>query len=138
MGELVRTGISLEEGLLARFDEVIAAKGYQNRSEAVRDLIRDHLVSEEVESNKEVFGTLTIMYDHHQAGLSEKLIAAQHRAGSRVLATTHVHLDHHNCLEVLIMHGKSENVHELANSILTLRGVKHGKLVVTSVAAGHE
>jgi CopG family nickel-responsive transcriptional regulator len=101
-------------------------------------LIRDHLVNEEVEANKEVFGTLTIMYDHHQAGLSEKLIAAQHRVGSRVLATTHVHLDHHNCLEVLIMHGSSENVRDLANSILTLRGVKHGKLVVTSVAAGHE
>ncbi len=132
MDHLIRTGISLEDELLKTFDEVIGRKGYRNRSEAIRDLIRDLLVSEEADKNKVIVGTLTIVYDHHRPNLTEKLIDAQHRAGGRVLATTHVHLDHHNCLEVLIMKGRSGAIRAFADGILSLRGVKHGRLVITS------
>jgi len=134
MSELTRTGLSIDRELLARFDLAIAKKRYKNRSEAVRDLIRDHLVSEEADSNKLVVGTLTIVYDHHRPNLTEKLVEAQHRAGSKVLAATHVHLDHHNCLEVVIMKGRGAELSDLANGILSLRGVKHGKLVITTTA----
>jgi CopG family transcriptional regulator, nickel-responsive regulator len=134
MSELTRTGLSIDRELLARFDLAIAKKRYKNRSEAVRDLIRDHLVSEEADSNKLVVGTLTIVYDHHRPNLTEKLVEAQHRAGSKVLAATHVHLDHHNCLEVVIMKGRGGELNDLANGILSLRGVKHGKLVITTTA----
>ncbi|MGD0402966.1 MAG: nickel-responsive transcriptional regulator NikR [Candidatus Acidiferrales bacterium] len=134
MSELTRTGLSINRELLARFDLAIAKKRYKNRSEAVRDLIRDHLVSEEADSNKLVVGTLTIVYDHHRPNLTEKLVEAQHRAGSKVLAATHVHLDHHNCLEVVIMKGRGGELNDLANGILSLRGVKHGKLVITTTA----
>jgi CopG family nickel-responsive transcriptional regulator len=134
MSELARTGLSIDRELLARFDLAIAKKRYKNRSEAVRDLIRDHLVSEEADSDKLVVGTLTIVYDHHRPNLTEKLVEAQHRAGSKVLAATHVHLDHHNCLEVVIMKGRGGELHDLANGILSLRGVKHGKLVITTTA----
>jgi len=132
MGEIIRTGVSLEHDLLARFDQAIRQKGYQNRSEAIRDLIRDHLVGEEVDENRIVVGSLTFVYDHHRPHLSEKLIEAQHRAGGKVLAATHVHLDHHNCLEVIILKGRSGEVRELGDRILSFRGVKHGRLVMTS------
>jgi CopG family transcriptional regulator, nickel-responsive regulator len=132
MGKLVRTGVSLEGDLLAAFDKAIAKKGYANRSEAIRDLIRDHLVDEDIDKNKVVVGTLTIVYDHHRPNLTEKLVSAQHHAGGTVLAATHVHMDHHNCLEVVIMKGRSGALRDLANNILALRGVKHGQLVVTS------
>jgi CopG family transcriptional regulator, nickel-responsive regulator len=132
MGDLVRTGVSLEHESLQKFDEAIAGKGYQNRSEAIRDLIRDHLVAEEIDRNKVVVGTLTIIYDHHRPNLTEKLVEVQHRAGGTVLAATHVHLDHHNCLEVIIMKGRGGDLKDLANGILSLRGVKHGQLVITS------
>jgi CopG family nickel-responsive transcriptional regulator len=132
MADLVRTGLSLERGLLARFDMAISRKGYQNRSEAIRDLIREHLVEVESDDNKIIVGTLTIVYDHHQPNLSEKLIEAQHNAASKVLAATHVHLDHHNCLEVVIMKGRSGEVRRIGDRILSLRGVKHGRLVITS------
>jgi CopG family transcriptional regulator, nickel-responsive regulator len=132
MGDLARTGVSLEHGLLKKFDEAISKKGYANRSEAIRDLIRDHLVTEEIDKNKVVVGTLTIVYDHHRPNLTEKLVDAQHSAGGKVLAATHVHLDHHNCLEVVIMKGRGGELKDLANRILSLRGVKHGQLVVTS------
>ncbi len=132
MSELVRTGLSLDRELLERFDGAIAKKRYNNRSEAVRDLIRDYLVTQEADANRVVAATLTIVYDHHRPNLTEKLVEAQHHAGGKVLAATHVHLDHHNCLEVVIMKGRSGDLHDLANSILSLRGVKHGQLVVTS------
>lgn len=132
MGDLVRTGLSLERDLLERFDAAIDRKGYHNRSEAIRDLIREHLVEGAVEENKVIVGTLTMVYDHHQPNLSAKLIEAQHAAASKVLAATHVHLDHHHCLEVVILKGRSGEVKRLADRILSLRGVKHGKLTVTT------
>jgi CopG family transcriptional regulator, nickel-responsive regulator len=132
MSDLARTGLSIDEELLLQFDRAIERKGYKNRSEAVRDLIRDYLVSEQIHENKIVVGTLTVVYDHHRPNLTEKLVAAQHHAGSTVLAATHVHLDHHNCLEVVIMKGRCSSIRELADRILSLRGVKHGQLVVTT------
>jgi len=132
VGDLVRTGLSLERELLEKFDTAINRRGYQNRSEAIRDLIRENLVEEAVEENKVIVGTLTMVYDHHQPNLSAKLIEAQHEAASKVLAATHVHLDHHHCLEVVILKGRSGEVKSLADRILSLRGVKHGHLTVTT------
>jgi CopG family nickel-responsive transcriptional regulator len=136
MGDLVRTGVSLEKELLEKFDAVIRRKGYQNRSEAIRDLIREHLVQAAVDENKVIVGTLAMVYDHHQPNLSAKLIEAQHAAASKVLAATHVHLDHHHCLEVVILKGRSGEVKSLADRILSLRGVKHGKLTITTTGNG--
>ncbi len=135
MADLVRTGVSLEQDLLEKFDRVIARRGYHNRSEAIRDLIRETLVSEEVSSNKPVVATLSMIYDHHRPELSNKLTEAQHHHHDSVLAATHVHLDHDNCLEVVIMKGPAGEVQHLADHMLSLKGVKHGKLVITSTGA---
>ena len=132
MSELARTGVSLEEDLLNEFDRLITKRGYKNRSEAFRDLIREALLSETVDSNKPVVGTLTLVYDHHVPNLSEKLTETQHSVGAMVLAATHVHLDHHYCLEVIIMKGRSKELQEVADRMLALRGVELGKLVLTN------
>ncbi len=135
MTELSRTGISLEQDLLAGFDKLIARRGYKNRSEALRDLIREALLTEEVDSNQPVVGTLTLVYDHHVPNLSQKLTEVQHHAGAMVLAATHVHLDHHYCLEVIIMKGRSKVIRETADHMLAMRGVDLGKLVLTNSGA---
>ncbi len=132
MSNLSRTGVSLNEDLLKEFDRLITKRGYKNRSEAVRDLIRRALLEENIDSNKPVVGTLTLVYDHHIPNLSEKLTETQHRAGTMILAATHVHLDHHYCLEVIIMKGKSKELQAVADGILALRGVELGKLVLTN------
>jgi CopG family nickel-responsive transcriptional regulator len=134
MSSLIRTGISLEQDLLEKFDLLIQQKGYENRSEAIRDLVRDHFVQEEVASNNIVVGTITLVYDHHQPKLSEQLVSAQHDYKGQVLATTHVHLDHHNCLEVIILKGHGTEVKKFSDKLLSLKGVKHGKLVLTAVS----
>jgi CopG family nickel-responsive transcriptional regulator len=136
VADLVRTGVSLEQDLLDKFDKSIARRSYQNRSEAIRDLIREHLVSEEGDENKIIAATLTMVYDHHRPNLSERLTEIQHQAHTQVLAATHVHLDHHNCLEVVIMKGRSAELRKIADQILSLRGVKHGKFVVTTTGKG--
>lgn len=132
MSQLSRTGVSLEEDLLKEFDRLITKRGYQNRSEAIRDLIREALLAEIVDSNKPVVGTLTLVYDHHVPNLSEKLTEKQHAAGAMVLAATHVHLDHHYCLEVIIMKGRSKDIQTMADRIRALKGVELGKLVLTN------
>ncbi|MGH9357911.1 MAG: nickel-responsive transcriptional regulator NikR, partial [Terriglobia bacterium] len=101
-------------------------------SEAIRDLVRNYAISEDVARNKLIVATLTMVYDHHRPKLSERLINVQHHAGGKVLAATHVHLDHRNCLEVVVMKGRSGDLQSLADQILSLRGVKHGRLVLTS------
>jgi CopG family nickel-responsive transcriptional regulator len=135
MTELCRTGISLEQDLLTGFDKLIARRGYKNRSEALRDLIREALLADAVDSNKPVAGTLTLVYDHHVPNLSQKLTEVQHHGGTMVLAATHVHLDHHYCLEVVIMRGRSKEIRELADRMLAMRGVELGKLVLTHSGA---
>jgi CopG family nickel-responsive transcriptional regulator len=132
MSSLVRTGISLDRELLARFDQMIRRKGYGSRSEAIRDLVREHSVEADVARNKVIVGTLTVVYDHHQPRLAERLIEAQHHYHGKVLATTHVHLDARHCLEVVIVKGRSAEVQHFAEHILSLRGVKHGKLIMTT------
>ena len=129
---LIRTGISLDQELLERFDKIVQQKGYGSRSEALRDLVRDHFVEDDIASNKIVVATLTLVYDHHQPKLAEQLIQAQHDYNGQVLASTHVHLDHHNCLEVIILKGCGEDARKFADKLLSLRGVKHGKLVLTN------
>ena len=132
MPQLIRTGVSLEEELLHEFDHLIAKRGYENRSEAIRDLIREALLSEIVVSNQPVVGTLTLVYDHHVPNLSHKLTEVQHSAGAMILAATHVHLDHNYCLEVIIMKGRSKDLQAVSDGMLALRGVESGKLVLTN------
>lgn len=132
MPSLSRTGVAIDQDLLDSFDRLIEKRGYKNRSEALRDLIRDSLIADAVDNNKEMAATLTIVYDHHVPILSEKLIEMQHHAGGQVLTSTHVHLDDHCCLEVILMKGNARDLQQVADSILSLRGVKNGKLVLTS------
>ncbi len=133
MEELVRFGVSISAQLLKRFDRLIQEKGYVNRSEAIRDLIRKHLVEHEWEQeDKETLGTLTILYDHMVRELSDRLDHLQHEHVHQVISTMHVHLDHHNCLEVMVLRGKPSEIRALSDSILGVKGVKHGQLVMTS------
>jgi CopG family nickel-responsive transcriptional regulator len=126
---LTRFGVSIESKLLAQFDRLIGKRGYRNRSEAIRDLIRDRLVDEEWGAgNREVVGTLTLIYDHHTRELQAKMTELQHRYHAHVLSTLHVHLDHHNCLEVLVVRGRPREVRALSDGLLSLKGVKHGNL----------
>ena len=136
MADVIRTGISLKKDLLERFDRVIRRKGYTNRSEAIRDLVRDFAVAEDISEDKTVVGTRTLVYDHHQRNLTERLVESQHRSHGRVLVATHVHLDQHNCLEVIILKGRSSEVRHLADQLLSLKGVKHGRLVMTTPGKG--
>jgi CopG family nickel-responsive transcriptional regulator len=133
MEKLTRFGVSLPEELLKKFDPVIRKKGYASRSEALRDLIRDKLVEEYSHSLiGEMVGTLTLIYDHHSSDLQEKLTDLQHHNYRNIISTTHVHLDEHNCLEVLILKGKNKKVKEIADHLTATKGVKHGKLVMTT------
>ncbi len=133
MSELKRFGISIDEELLKRFDKEIVEKGYSNRSEAIRDLIRSQLVELEWEDeSEEVAGTITLVYNHHTRGLSDLLTELQHSFHELILSTMHVHLDHHNCLEILVIKGRAGEAKEVADRLLSVKGVLHGKLTVTS------
>ena len=132
MGELSRIGIALDFDLLKRFDRSIEKSGYTNRSEAFRDLIRDRLVREQTAApDATVVGTVTLIYDHHAYGVSEKLTEVQHENHDLVVSTSHAHLDHDSCLEVLIVHGKAARVEHFADLLIGLKGVQHGRLVMT-------
>ncbi len=133
MSELVRFGISMDSRLLKSFDEMIAEKGYSNRSEAIRDLVRDQLVDATWEhEKKEVVGTITIVYDHEIHELNDRLIEIQHQFHDRIISSLHVHLDQHNCLEALVVKGKGRDVKRIAERLIGIRGVKHGKLITTT------
>lgn len=139
MSVLSRIGIALDSDLLKRFDRSIERRGYTNRSEAFRDLIRDRLVSERTAaSNAPVVGTVTLVYDHHASGISERLTELQHANHELVVSTSHAHLDHDSCLEVLIVHGKSAQVEQFADLLIGLKGVDHGRLVMTIPAQAIE
>ena len=132
MGILSRIGIALDSDLLKRFDRLIGRRGYTNRSEAFRDLIRDRLVTEQTAApDATVVGTVTLIYNHHASGITEKLTEAQHAHHEMVGSTSHAHLDHDSCLEVLIVHGKSAQVAQFADRLIGLKGVQHGRLVMT-------
>ncbi len=132
MSDLIRFGVSINEDLLERFDRLILVKGYNNRSEAIRDLIRNQLVELEWEKEEEVAGTVTLVYDHHVKGLNEQLIELQHGYHHLILSTMHFHLDHHNCLEVLAVKGIAGEVRSIAERLISVKGVKHGRLTITS------
>jgi CopG family transcriptional regulator, nickel-responsive regulator len=130
---IVRFGVSIDEKLLAKFDTHISDKGYVNRSEAIRDLIRDMLVTHQIENPEaESFGTLTIIYNHHHGEISDRLNHVQHDYFQNIVSTTHIHLDSHSCLEVLILKGKAGQLKSLADMILSIKNVKHGKFVIAS------
>lgn len=133
---LKRFSISLEDKLLAVFDQYIRKNQYNNRSEAIRDLIRKSFVHEEWEADKEVMGVVTLVYDHHQNQLQDRITELQHEFHHQIVSTTHVHMDHHNCLEVTIVRGKAKQVKELSQKMFVLRGVKNGHLA-TSSTGGH-
>ena len=132
MEKVIRFGVSLEPELLKKFDKLIRKKGYGSRSEAIRDLIRDETVKQILENeNEPVIGTLTIVYDHDASNVTNKLLDVQHRHHKNISSTMHLHLDEHNCLEVLVVSGKVKDVQSIADSITSIKGVKHGKLTVT-------
>ncbi len=128
MRELSRIGVALDSDLLAKFDALLAQRGYTNRSEAFRDLIRAELVQQKMESpQSKVMGTITLVYDHHVRLLQERLTDLQHKYHHSILSTLHIHLDHDNCLEVIVVAGKLAEVQELANTLISTKGVKHGR-----------
>ena len=122
---LRRFSVSLEEELLEQFDSYIRERGYVNRSEAVRDLIRKEFISEEWEQDGDVAGVVTLVYNHHQPQLQEKITEIQHDYYTLITSTTHVHMDHHNCLEVIIVKGKASRIREMAEKVIAMRGVKN-------------
>lgn len=139
MSQMERYTVTIQKDLLRRFDTLIAARGYTNRSEAIRDLIRDSLVTEEwARKGEKVAATVTLVYDHHTPDLGDRLTDLQHHHAGLVAASTHVHLDNDNCLEVAILRGESSKVKHLAEKMVALRGIKHGKIVHTTEGRGIE
>ena len=132
--DLLRLSVAMPEELLMRFDQLVARRGLaKNRSEVVRDLVRDALVEDECATpGVEVVGTLTIAFNHHASDLQEKLHAIQHSYFDYIISSMHIHLDQHNCLEVIVLRGETEIVQEIANLILGTKGVRNGRLVTTT------
>lgn len=137
MGELSRIGVAIDTDLLEKFDAHIGQRGYTNRSEAFRDLIRDALIERTWEQpDSDVVGSVTLVYDHHVRQLGDHLTGVQHEHHHNILSTLHVHLDHHNCLEVIVVRGKAKQVQSIADALISTKGVKHGRLTITTTGAG--
>ncbi len=133
MSELIRFGVSIDSKLIKKFDDLIEKKGYATRSEAIRDMIRDTLVEQEWESgDQETVGTITLVYNHHTRELDHALTDMQHKSFHQIISALHVHLDAHNCLEVLVVKGKSREIKMIADRLIGTKGVKHGKLTTTT------
>jgi CopG family nickel-responsive transcriptional regulator len=133
MSELSRIGVAIDSELLRKFDHLIEQRGYTNRSEAFRDLIRDELVERSWQSPaSHVVGTITLVYDHHVRLLNEKLTSVQHDFHRSILSTLHVHLDHDYCLEVIVVRGAASQVRKVADALISMKGVKHGRLTITA------
>ena len=132
MKKLIRFGVSLDHHLLDAFDLHIKKRKYTNRSEALRDLIRDNLVEQEWDGNRETVGTITFVYDHHVRDLTGKLTDIQHDYHGQILSGMHVHLDHDHCLEVLVVKGKGSEIRMVADALVSVKGVRHGKLTMTT------
>lgn len=131
--QVVRFGVSLSRLLLKELDRMVRKKGYRNRSLALSDMIRDQLVAHHHESeDRDVVGTITLVYDHHRPHVQETLTDLQHRHLEVIISTLHVHLDHHHCLEVLVVRGKASLIRRVADHLVAARGVKHGKLTLTT------
>lgn len=132
MSRLVRFSVSIDEELICAFDSLSHEMGYTNRSEAIRDAMRQRMIRREWESDDEVAGVITLLYDHHRTGLSEALMEIQHHALDVVISTTHVHVDADNCLELIAVKGEAHTIEHLADRMISLKGVKHGELTGTS------
>jgi CopG family nickel-responsive transcriptional regulator len=132
MEKITRFGVSIEPELLKKFDKLIKKKNYSNRSEAIRDIIRKNLIINENQNpNIDAIGTLTMIYNHNTRNLNKKLLDIQHNHHHEILSTTHIHIDHNNCLEILVLKGKIGSIRKLADSLKALKGIKHGELVIT-------
>ena len=141
MSDITRFGVSLDAELLKEFDEFIKGKGYQNRSEAIRDLIRDILVEREWELEIEErdgdhMAVVSIVYDHHQSDLQNRLTETQHLHHGVVHSTLHIHLDRDNCLEILVLKGGAKDIISLGDNLISTRGVRHGKMILTTTGRG--
>ncbi len=133
MGTLTRIGVAIDADLLASFDRLIEDRGYASRSEAFRDLIRDALINQAAAGDRApVVGTVTLVYDHRQRRLSDRLNSLQHEHHHAILSTLHVHLDHDHCLEVVVVRGRAGDVRQVADALISMKGVKHGRLTLTS------
>ncbi|MDD5246749.1 MAG: nickel-responsive transcriptional regulator NikR [Candidatus Omnitrophica bacterium] len=132
MAHLVRFGVSLEKDLLGHFDSHLKQKKYTNRSEAIRDLIREDLVKQQWQEGKEIAGTVTLIYDHHRRELVNKLMEIQHDFGGLIISAQHIHLDHHNCLEIIALKGAARQAQVLADTLKAIKGVKHAALSLSS------
>ncbi len=132
MADLVRLGISINSDLIAKFDKIIEEKGYVNRSEAIRDLIRGYITESEWESDEETVGVITIVYNDHVRELMDKLAELQHTHISIINSALHVHLDHDNCLEAIVVRGRSSDIKTFADKLIGIKGVKHGQLSRTT------
>ncbi len=133
MTNLERFGVSVEHEILSRFDELIKERGYSSRSEAIRDLMRQEIVKTEwADPDNEVVGSITVVYEHHEHELANTLADLQHQHFGSIICSTHIHLDAHNCLEIIVIRGRAEEVQAVANALISTRGVKHGQLVCTT------
>ncbi|MGI1690480.1 nickel-responsive transcriptional regulator NikR [Thermoanaerobacter uzonensis] len=133
MEEIIRFGVSMESKLLYQFDELIKRKNYNNRSESIRDLIRDFIVENQWEAEDvETIGTITYVFNHEVREISDKLTDIQHKHYQNIISTMHVHLDKHNCLEIMVVKGTAKEITKIADEIISTKGVKHGKLVTTT------
>lgn len=131
---LKRFGVSMEGSLLRKFDQYVQQRGYENRSEAVRDLVRDALIQRLWEDNQGIVaGSILLFYNHHQRNLLEEMTQIQHDMHDLILATTHFHLDHNSCLEIIVVKGKVQDIDELCQKLLTLKGVDYGKFTVAPI-----
>ncbi|MHC4944842.1 MAG: nickel-responsive transcriptional regulator NikR [Planctomycetota bacterium] len=136
MSNLTRFSVSMETSLCKRLDALIRRSRYKNRSEFLRDMIRDYLVKEEWKGRREAVGTITLVYDHHARGLAHRLNELQHHHHSNVMASTHVHLDHDTCVEVIILKGRAGALREMADLLRQQKGVLHGALSISSTGKG--
>lgn len=135
MSKVQRIGVSLEPELLEWFDKKIEKEGYTNRSEALRDLIRQKMVQEQWQSgNTECVAAVTLVYDHH-GEIGNKLVYMQHHSHVNIISTMHVHIDHDNCLEVIVLKGAGKDIQDLGNKMISVRGVKHGKMITTTTGS---
>jgi CopG family nickel-responsive transcriptional regulator len=132
MSELARVSLSIEKSLLDRLEKMVKSSGYTNRSEFVRDMIRDRLVEREWKADRQVVGTITLLYDHHTRQLNRKLIGLQHRHHGVILATTHVHLDSDLCAEMILAKGRASQIREIADALRQQKGVLHASLSLSS------
>ena len=135
---LIRFGISIPETLCRQFDNHIKEKQYTNRSEAIRDLIRNELIQNEIVQDKDVVGILNILYNHHYQELNEKLTSIQHHYSEIILSSMHIHLDQNNCVEVILLRGNSHKIRQIAEKLIAIKGVKHGNLNLTSTGKSLE